>query len=248
MPVPFTGVDRELLGVMPYRHALPGVWSEIVEESPYFWWKEHMKRNVAYAACCRSGGTGPLAYLYDDWGDIFAEGYDDNWSRGAMFEELASANIVQDREMLNNLDLDQTIVISCPTVSAGLPLSKKAIYALFTAAIESIPAKHDHNHWSTAAYRIIGNPDPNKLKEGLCLFDARKADPEIPLHEVARRLILDGKQTAGMHYVDKRDPVSTEELRKATQRLLTKATKYVETSIGRAFPSKKLICAVSEKR
>lgn len=38
--------------------------------SPYFYWWAFMREWDAYTECCANGGSGPLAKLYDDFGDL----------------------------------------------------------------------------------------------------------------------------------------------------------------------------------
>lgn len=48
-----------------------------VENSPYYWWWQFLRRNEQYLECCVNGGSGPLADLYRDFGDV----RDDNFKR-----------------------------------------------------------------------------------------------------------------------------------------------------------------------
>lgn len=38
--------------------------------SPYYWWWQYLRRNADYINCCRRLGQGPLAALYEHFGDI----------------------------------------------------------------------------------------------------------------------------------------------------------------------------------
>lgn len=40
------------------------------KRSPYYWWWAYLKRNQDYLDCCANGGTGRLADLYKDFGDV----------------------------------------------------------------------------------------------------------------------------------------------------------------------------------
>ena len=41
--------------------------------SVYYWWYEYLRRSDVYRKCCERGGKGKLAWLYEDFGNVFAE-------------------------------------------------------------------------------------------------------------------------------------------------------------------------------
>lgn len=56
-----------------------------LEKSHYYWWWEFLRRNEDYVRCCQEGGTGDLAALYKDFGDVVNVEFKDWWltnSRG----------------------------------------------------------------------------------------------------------------------------------------------------------------------
>lgn len=48
-------------------------------ESHYFYWWEFLRRNEDYRVCCRAGGQGELARLYEDFGDVLNDTFKDWW-------------------------------------------------------------------------------------------------------------------------------------------------------------------------
>jgi hypothetical protein len=75
------------------------------KRSPYYWWWAYLRRSAPYLECCEQGGTGPLASLYVDFGDLRETDFHKWWTtaqRGAhlfaeqnleaRFEELVSAD------------------------------------------------------------------------------------------------------------------------------------------------------------
>lgn len=56
------------------------------KRSPYYWWWAYLRRSDAYLKCCNEGGTGPLAGLYADFGDVRGDDFHKWWTteqRGA---------------------------------------------------------------------------------------------------------------------------------------------------------------------
>src|SRR5262249_16591704 len=57
------------------------------KDSVYYWWWEYLRRNPQYRKTCESGGLGPLADLYKDFGDVRNDNFKAWWKendRGAM--------------------------------------------------------------------------------------------------------------------------------------------------------------------
>lgn len=56
------------------------------KRSPYYWWWAYLRRSDAYLKCCEEGGSGDLANLYADFGDVRGEDFHKWWTteqRGA---------------------------------------------------------------------------------------------------------------------------------------------------------------------
>ncbi len=54
-----------------------------VENSPYYWWWQFLRRNEQYLECCANGGSGPLADLYRDFGDVREDNFKRWWLDGS---------------------------------------------------------------------------------------------------------------------------------------------------------------------
>ena len=52
------------------------------QRSPYYWWWAYLRRSAAYLKCCAEGGTGPLADLYADFGDVREDNFHKWWTTG----------------------------------------------------------------------------------------------------------------------------------------------------------------------
>ncbi len=52
------------------------------KRSPYYWWWAYLRRSAGYLKCCEEGGTGPLAGLYADFGDVRDDDFHKWWTAG----------------------------------------------------------------------------------------------------------------------------------------------------------------------
>ena len=65
--------------------------------SPYYWWWEFLRRNEDYRKCCENGGTGKLASLYADFGDVYELEFRLWWGRLKRGAYLFGENEITDR-------------------------------------------------------------------------------------------------------------------------------------------------------
>jgi hypothetical protein len=83
----------------PYKHPLFGTKNnpKSGNNSVYYYWWAFLKRNKDYLACCEAGGTGPLADLYADFGDVRGDDFKAWWTEGGrgvrLFAEPPTANV-----------------------------------------------------------------------------------------------------------------------------------------------------------
>jgi hypothetical protein len=52
------------------------------KRSPYYWWWAYLKRSARYLDCCEQGGSGELAGLYKDFGDVRSDDFHAWWTTG----------------------------------------------------------------------------------------------------------------------------------------------------------------------
>jgi len=65
---------------------------EGLKKSPYYWWWRYLRCNDDYLAECQSRGGGPLAALYEDFGDVRSDDFRQWWDesgqgRCVLFQE-----------------------------------------------------------------------------------------------------------------------------------------------------------------
>jgi hypothetical protein len=202
------------------RHALfrkkrteSGIWWEDCEY--YVWW-EYLKRHEGYRLTCESGGKGPCAALYADFGNIYNVSFKDWWNeRGAdLFAEPPSPTGVMELTDEQVLDLiqqgrdDRTLLIAVP-----LYYRKRAISAqLRKILLRNHSRKRGEKRvkFSRAKYPLLHAPDVPALKTTLDCYDMKSANPHLPLWQIAQEIGVSVRLTkaelegTGGHVVDKK--------------------------------------------
>lgn len=155
------------------------------QRSPYYWWWEFLRRNDAYLKCCASGGTGDLASLFADFGDVRSSSFKEWWSageRGALlFGEKPLPVVVQ--ELCTPADWnpiwtrDQVMVVAVP-----LEVSQRRMQSYFAKLLKS---RHkgkrgrkalSDSDASTAKYPLHRNVSIRTLRIQLAVYDAVSAN------------------------------------------------------------------------
>lgn len=154
------------------------------QRSPYYWWWEFLRRNEHYLDCCATDGTGDLAELYADFGDVRNDTFKHWWSqteRGAVlfgekhlavpFKELKDAS-----EWDSSWTADKVMVVSVPLESG-----KRQLQKLFAALLQGLGERHagkrgrkklSDSSASTAKYPLHRVVSIHTLRIQLAVYDA----------------------------------------------------------------------------
>lgn len=204
------------------------------KKSVYYWWWAYLRRNEDYLACCANGGSGKMAALYADFGDVRGEDFKAWWttdSRGVrLFAEPRaedSFRVLQAAEVVSGHA--GTLAVSFP-----LNLPKKFLERRFRELLAiHIDRKRGSQlaKESNAKYRFNGQPNLEALKLTMKIYDYRMANPDMTLWEVGNSspLINDDLK------LENDDTVSTAQDKKSVlastvSRYLRKYREYVEAT------------------
>ena len=173
------------------------------QRSPYYWWWEFLRRNEAYLACCEAGGTGKLASLYADMGDVRHDTFKEWWTKGErgakLFGEpvlpVSLTELKSPADWLPDWNKDQIMVVAVP-----LEVSKRRLAGYFASLLKkrhkgergrkslSDPAT------SAAKYPLERNVSVRTLQIQLAVYDAvmasRGVGPKRTLAEIGEALKL----------------------------------------------------------
>lgn len=226
-----------------YKHPLFGrskieQRNEKFKNSIYYLWWEFLRRSTAYRRCCEAGGTGELAAIYADFGDVFADDFKTWWTtedRGVrLFAEQVSARLEVITEMPSS-GSDQVLVVQVP-----LTLPKRFLSSQFQKLLDQHHTGKRgkrHNAASSAMYPVTGHVDIVALQKCLRVYDTKRANPGMPLWQVAQ----DAKAVLASNFVKKGDTKAEVTSKKfvlanTAKRLLKKAELVIEGVEAGKFP------------
>ena len=216
---------------MPYKGAEP------YKSSLYYWWWAFLKRNKDYRQTCRKCGTGKLARLYRDFGNIF-EGTFLEWWTGhkTLFAEQRHLNAHGDN--------DHEIVYH---IDPYRPLHhiQEEIKALHMRAHAIMPRLGSRSN-STAQYPIYTNVSAHTLHRVLTIWDLKQTNPAHRAYDLG---ILAGlrpnlmppskygaKRTLKALEIERRNKRARISISNQTNRYLRTAVQYIENVGLGEFP------------
>jgi hypothetical protein len=176
------------------------------QRSPYYWWWEFLRRNEQYRVCCEEGGTGALAGLYADFGDVSKDNFKDWWTNHGfhLFAEMAKP--VKLAELVNPSDWDSSWTKdSVMVVAVPLDIPKRNLQGFFAQLLKmrhggkrGRKALSDADA-STALYPLHRNVSIHTLRIQLAVYDAvlesRASDKKTTLAQIGENLKLVPKTT-----------------------------------------------------
>lgn len=153
-----------------------------LRESPFYWWWRYLKHNDEYIACCGSGGKGRLAKLYEDFGDVRADGpeaFRKWWRKHGefLFAEPALPLPMQDvgeLSKLTGIDLRDYMVVVVP-----LDIEKRRTKRYFGELLDrrhARPRGGDQFARSKAPYRLATKPVALALEKTLRIYEMWEAE------------------------------------------------------------------------
>jgi hypothetical protein len=171
------------------------------QRSPYYWWWAFLRRSEAYLACCAAGGTGKLAPLYVDFGDVSNDNFKAWWNeRGfTLFAEKRKPVFLTELDDPSAWDStwskDSVMVVAVP-----LDISKRHLQGFFAALLAK---RHEGKRGrkalsdsdaSTARYPLHRNVSIHTLRIQLAVYDAvmaaRGSEKKITLAQIGANLKL----------------------------------------------------------
>jgi hypothetical protein len=178
----------------PYKHPLFGTKNnpKSGNNSVYYYWWAFLKRNKEYLACCEAGGTGPLADLYADFGDVRGDDFKAWWTesgRGVrLFAEPPSANVEILQSGAAAPDASEFLTLALPKNLPKRYLLRRVRELL--AKKENHPGARGKQHarMSKAKYQVKGQPNLAGLALTLRVYDFRVANPLLKLWEIGDQL------------------------------------------------------------
>lgn len=159
--------------------------------SVYYWWWAYLRKNVEYVACCDAGGKGPMAVLYQDFGDVRDDDFKAWWSQGSrairLFAEPAAEDVVRELQG-GEAAPDQSNVL---TLVFPLNLPKRYLQKRFNQLLK----KHhtgkqgvQYAKSSRARYKFEGQPNVPSLKLAMKVYEMKLENPKMKLWEIGNEM------------------------------------------------------------
>ena len=153
-----------------------------------------MRQNERYLKCCDANGTGDLAHLYKNFGDVRGEDFRAWWKepiqgveRGAfLFAEPASNTIRLMEEGERAPARSEALTLSLP-----LNLPKKLLEKRFK---EFLDTNHKGKRGrqlaksSKSLCKVKGQPNIPALSLGLRIYLLKRTNPKMPLWEIGNSI------------------------------------------------------------
>ncbi len=160
------------------------------QRSPYYWWWAFLRRNSEYLACCEKAGTGPLADLYKDFGDVRGEDFRAWWGghlrRGTeLFAEqplpLKLQKLGSRKEWLTEWDKQGNVMV----IALNMDVGRRRLQAQFARLLErEHTGKRGRRAMrtvqSTAKYPLHRNFAVHNLKMTISVYDAWAENQRLP--------------------------------------------------------------------
>lgn len=180
------------------RPAKPHPNAEPFERSVFYFWWAYLRANEAYLECCANGGTGKLARLYEDFGDVRDDDFMAWWKSGKreLFCEPPKGEIEIYDEPPATHDSRNRILLSLP-ITGDLELSLKELRAKLGKVYakerqkmrNAARARGDdadrEKGASLARYPVHTRPNLHKLYNYLRVMQIKEAKPDAEAHEIA---------------------------------------------------------------
>ncbi len=180
----------------PYQHPTFGTKNRPKPESAwkksvYYWWWAYLKRNAEYVACCDSAGSGKLADLYADFGDVRGDDFKAWWSEDIRGVKLFAEPRAEDSVRIIQAAQDIAGDIDTLTINIPLNLPKKFILKRFSELL-AIHHKGERGRQlakqSNAKYQFVGQPNLEGLKLTLEVYDFWLANSDMKLWEIGNSI------------------------------------------------------------
>lgn len=228
----------------PYKHPTFGTPKRPKSEaawkgSVYYWWWAYLRRNQKYLDCCDLGGKGPLASLYEAFGDVRDDDFKKWWFTGERGANLFAEKPVE--ESFKVIPIGDSIKAKEGSLTLVIPLNlpKRFLLARFNEVL-TVQHKGKRGYQkakeSKLTYRIKGQPNLKALELGLKVYDMVQQNPKMALWEVGNSI----PELLKVQKIKKGDTPSTKTDKKRritiiVSRYLSRTKGYIENTGAGCF-------------
>jgi hypothetical protein len=151
--------------------------------SVYYYWWAFLRESEAYRQCCENSGSGKLASLYRDFGDIHANDFPTWWVNGGrnLFCEREGERVEPYEGDYRDHDHERRVLISVP-VRKNLDRTVAELRALLQ---HLLPNRIGSNGNSTAKYVVETKPVLSSLHKILTVHRLVQENKHLTQHQIA---------------------------------------------------------------
>lgn len=210
-------------------------------QSVYYWWYEYLKRNEDYRRCCEAGGTGELAALYEDFGDVCNIPFHQWWYQENYGERLFAEPprpvrleaLKTPADWNESWPRDEVMVVVVPL---GEP--KRRINRWFNRVLDEHQQRRPGHTMkvSQAKYPVERKFSVLALEQMLMVYDYRQANPELTMAEIGKQLKLVPSAMPKTGDSIKRLAQKRNTMTATVGRYLKKANAYIRNTANGKFP------------
>ena len=160
----------------------------LLYRSPYYWWWEYLRRSTDYIDCCINAGSGELAALYADFGDVRIDSFRDWWgapqNRGEYLfaEQPADFSVKKlDEAVSTPMQANASVMLVAVNMELGRKFLQKRFATLLQEEHQGMRGRISLGSTaSSARYPLHRNFSAHNLKEMLRTYDAVTANEALP--------------------------------------------------------------------
>ncbi len=217
------------------------------QRSPYYWWWAYLRKNEQYIACCESGGTGELAELYKDFGDVRGEEFRLWWNvKGAqLFADFSTPEITELKdkaEWQNEWKPNEMLVLVVPLTENKRDLQRE--FAKLLKQRRGAKSGRKKAEWDkgNAKYKINRNFTIDSLRTAFTVYEEyienlkREKKEQLTFWQMGEKLKLVSTAMAKANDTREDKIIKRNRMAVTVNRYIKQAKRIVEgTSMG-VFP------------
>jgi len=166
------------------------IGAELHEGSVYYYWWAFLRENAAYAAFCDNPDDGPMAQIFEDFGDLRGQSFWKWWIGGGrmLFCEPSDEPILKEPLPLGISNDGSRVTLSIP-VTGDIDRTMAELRKLLKPAFEMEQERRQKLGISTsgqsrAKYQVYKTPHPLALYRCLKVWRMRQENPKISNFEI----------------------------------------------------------------
>ncbi len=172
-----------------------------IEKSPHYWWYQYLKRHDGYRRCCQRGGAGKYSGVYQKFGDIHQESFDEWWAerrdRFIFSFRYDIERVTPTSPRAEHIIRDYAAEDDSLVLIVNLHEPKRSLQKAFNKLLqEHHPNRRGRPLWddSKSDMPLCGRPNIAVLKRTLHVYDTSLLRPDLPLWRIGEICRLNPSQ------------------------------------------------------